>query len=81
MANLTLVIDDEHLRAARIRAIHEDTSVNRLVREWIADYAHLQDERAQTMAGMLELARSSTSSSGPEGRTWTRDELYDRGSR
>ena len=39
MANLTLAIDDDLLRAARIRAVQEGTSVNEICREAIARYA------------------------------------------
>lgn len=39
MANLTLAIDDDLLRAARIKAVQEGTSVNEICREAIARYA------------------------------------------
>ncbi len=35
MANLTLSIDSEILRKARIRALEQGTSVNALVREYV----------------------------------------------
>ena len=37
MANLTLSIDDETLRRARIRAIELDTSVNAIVRTYLEE--------------------------------------------
>lgn len=77
MANLTVVIDDDVLLRARKRALDEGTSVNAVVREQLEAYAG-QDEAAAAMRHFLELADASTASSGPEGRTWTRDDLYDR---
>ncbi|MBC5767712.1 hypothetical protein [Ramlibacter albus] len=39
MANLTLSIDDKLLQAARVRAVHEGTSVNEICRQAIENYA------------------------------------------
>jgi plasmid stability protein len=75
MANVTLAIDDEVLRRARIRALEQHTSVNAVIRDYLEKFAHLDSERAIT--AILETAQRSGASSGPEGRTWTRDELYD----
>jgi plasmid stability protein len=77
MANLTLSIDDELLERARIRALEQGTSVNALVREYLEGFAG-QEKQRDAIRGFLELAESSHSGSGPEGRTWTRDELYER---
>lgn len=81
MANLTLSIDDDVLRLARIRALEQNTSVNALVRDYLEDLAEdpetLERER-RAWAAFSEGARRSTASSGPEGRTWTREDLYDR---
>lgn len=76
MANLTLTVDDEVLRRARRRALDHGTSVNALVREYLEGYAG--DESAAALARFVELARESTAGSGPAGRTWARDELYER---
>jgi hypothetical protein len=76
MANLTLTIDEDVLRRARIRAIEQKTSVNAVVREFLESYAGIDDaERA--LAEFIELAKKSTASSGPEGRTWTREDIYE----
>jgi plasmid stability protein len=76
VTNLTLAIDEEVLRRARIRALERGTSVNALVREFVESLAG--NDRDAAVDRLLALARDSTASSGPEGRTWTRDELYDR---
>lgn len=78
MANLTLSIDDDLLRRARIRALEHDTSVNAVVREFLEDYAGTADAEL-AMTEFVALARQRSASSGPGGRTWTREELYDRG--
>jgi plasmid stability protein len=75
--NLTLTIDQEVLRRARIRAVTEGTSVNAVVREQLERYAGLSAAE-QGMAEFLALSATSVAGSGPGGRTWTRAELYDR---
>ncbi len=78
MANLTIVIDEEVLKNARIRAIQEGTSVNAVVREFLQQYAGNDEEaRRRAWASFLESARNSTAGSGGK-RTWTRDDLHER---
>ncbi len=77
MTNLTLTIDDELLKRARIRALEQDTSVNALVREYLEGLAG-QAKTQDAIEAVLELAKRSDSGSGRDGRTWTRDELYER---
>jgi hypothetical protein len=78
VANLTVVIDDDVLRRARRRALDQGTSVNAIVRAHLEAYADEDAEKAAAMRRFLELSRSTRAGSGPGGRTWTRDELYDR---
>lgn len=78
MTNLTLVIDDDVLRRARIRALEEGTSVNAVVRGMLSDYAGAAPGSRANIQGFLDLARRNAGSSGPVGRAWTRDDLYDR---
>ena len=73
--NLTITIDDELLRRARIRALTQGTSVNAVLREFLESYAG-SDAEAAARDRLAMLARASTASSGPEGRSWTRDEIY-----
>lgn len=77
MANLTLSIDGDLLKRARIRALERDSSVNALVREFLERLAG-QTTARDGMRAFLDLAQHSDSGSGPGGRTWTRDELYER---
>jgi plasmid stability protein len=73
--NLTITIDDELLRRARIRALSQGTSVNAVLRNFLASYAG-SDVEVAARGRLAELARGSTSSSGPGERTWTREDLY-----
>lgn len=77
MANLTISIDESVLRRARVRAAEEGTSVNAVLAEHLARYADV-DGASIALAEILELAAASDSGSGPEGRTWTREDLHDR---
>ncbi len=77
MANLTVTIEDDVLRRARKRAIDEGTSVNAIVRAQLEAYAGT-DEAAAAMRDFLTWARSVDAGSGSGGRTWTREDLYDR---
>lgn len=76
MANVTLAIDDDILRRARIRALEQGTSVNALIREYLAAFAGAADERRRAVQDLLTLSRTARSGSG--GRKWPRDEVHDR---
>lgn len=73
MANLTLVVDEDVLRRARVRALQQGTSVNALVRAYLARVAGESEARQ----GMDEFF-TTVAGAGSGGRTWTRDELHDR---
>ncbi|MDU5965169.1 MAG: hypothetical protein E6Z01_08735 [Actinomyces sp.] len=78
MANLTITVDEETLRRARIRAIQEGTSVNHYLAQQLSEYARdkeLEERRRQAIEDFIELARQNPGHSG--GRGWTREELYE----
>ena len=77
MANLTITIDDRLLKQARMRALEDGTSVNALLRAYLERYAG-SGETGDALSAFVRLARRSAATSGPGGRTWTRDELHDR---
>jgi hypothetical protein len=77
MANLTLTIDGELLKQARIRALERDTSVNALVRDYLVEMAG-QAKAQDALGAFLELAEQSDSGSGSRGREWTREALHER---
>lgn len=76
MANLTLVVDDEVLRKARIRALEQGTSVNAVLRGYLEAYSGTAQLREASLQDLLQLSRVARSSRG--GRTWARDDLHDR---
>lgn len=76
MGNLTISLDDAVIRQARVRAIQEGTSVSAKVREFLATYAQVNDQKRQAGQAILEAARQSQANRA--GATWTRDNLHDR---
>ncbi|MGH9323593.1 MAG: DUF6364 family protein [Vicinamibacteria bacterium] len=76
MANLTITVDEEVLRKARMRALAQGTSVNAILAEYLESYADLQARQEQTTRSLLQLARKAKSGRGR--RRWSRDELYER---
>jgi hypothetical protein len=76
MANLTITIDDELLRRARVRAIEQDTSVNSLLRDYLEAYAGAGQTWRQAAGSILRLAARTHAGRGE--RRWTRDELHER---
>ena len=75
MKNLTLSIDEDTLREARKYAAERDTSVNALVREFLANVTGIDARRKRAVARMRELSETSEFRlSGP----WKREDLYDR---
>jgi len=77
MANLTLTIEDHVLKRARLRALEMDTSVNALIRGYLYNLIGL-DAASEALESVIELASESSYGSGAEGRTWHREDLYDR---
>jgi plasmid stability protein len=75
MANLTVSIDDDLLRRARIRALEQGTSVNAVLRRYLEAFAGADTERERAVAAVLALAGARRTGSG--GRRWKRDDLHD----
>ncbi len=79
MANLTISVDEEVLKRARIRALEEDSSVNAVLAKYLEQYARadeLKRNREQALQSLLELADRCQAGRG--GKIWTRDELHER---
>jgi plasmid stability protein len=76
MANLTIAIDEESLKKARIRALQEGTSVNALLREFLDSYTGVRREQKEAADRIAAFSRSSRSRRG--GRIWTRESLHER---
>lgn len=76
MANLTITVDDETLKRARIRALEQGTSVNAVLARYLAEYVG-PDAQQKALKKFLDLTKDSTAGSGPGGRTWKREDLYE----
>ena len=78
MANLTLSVDDELLRAARVRAVNEGTSVNEICRKAIEAYARPDspEERLRRFDAFIERLHSKVRKPVPV--PWkNRNEMYE----
>jgi plasmid stability protein len=76
MSNLTITIDEDALRRARIRALEQGTSVNAVLRDFLESYAGVRGEQESAVRELLALARSAGAGRG--GHRWTREDLHER---
>jgi plasmid stability protein len=74
--NITVSVDDETYRRARIRAAERDTSVSALVRQFLVDLAGNREEFERLKRLERTVRERITGFSASE--RLTRDELYDR---
>ena len=74
-ANLTLQLDAEVIRRARIVAAKRGTSVSALAATQLIELVD-EDERVELARGRAEAILTKAAARG--GRSWTRDELHDR---
>ena len=83
MANLTVTVDDDVLKRARIRALELGTSVNALVAEHLARFADPTGAQRQAVQNLLALNKKASPADRERarkrgGRRWTRAELHER---
>ena len=76
MANLTIVIEGDTLKRARMRALEEGTSVNAVVRDYLVDYAGMKAQKEKAINDLLRLSQKTKARRG--NRRWTREDLYER---
>lgn len=57
MKNITVSIDDETYRRARVRAAEKDTSVSAVVRDFLVDFATERSEFEQLAAREREIRK------------------------
>jgi plasmid stability protein len=76
MKNITVSVDDETYRRARIKAAEKDTSVSAMVRQFLAEVAQGESEFERLRA--LETALREEISGFSAGDRLPRDELYER---
>jgi hypothetical protein len=83
MSNLTVVIDDDLLRAARIKALQQGTSVNEICREAITRFAAPVHDQAEWMRDWRALGQQIQAGYRVEGAPqpepmWpSREAMYD----
>jgi hypothetical protein len=76
--NVTLTIEADVLKAARKAALNRDTSVNALVREYLAQLAKEEDQQEKARTELAGIFKRSKYKIG-EKIEWKREDLYDRG--
>lgn len=79
MANLTISVDDETLKRARIRAIERGESVNRVLAQHLRAYANsngdsLEAQQRETAEALLAHAQQIGKGSGAK---FNRGEIYE----
>jgi hypothetical protein len=74
--NATLVIEEDLLLAARRVALEQRTSVNQLVREYLAALVDETGRRRLARARLKKAFETGLVAVGD--RNWSRDDLYDR---
>lgn len=76
MANLTITVDEEVLKRARVRATEQGTSVNAVLRDYLEQYAGTRSAQEQALSNLLALSARARSRRGR--RTWSREDLHER---
>ena len=74
--NVTLVVEEDLLLAARKIALDRRTSVNQLVREYLTALVEEPGRRRLARARLKQAAETGLVEVGD--RTWSRDDLYER---
>ncbi len=76
MTNVTLSIDEEDLKQARILALQQGSSLNAVIRQFVKNYIGLTKRYQHITERIIQQAEDSQYHS--EGKKWTRDELHER---
>ena len=74
--NVTLVVEEDLLLAARKIALNQRTSVNQLVRKYLAELVDEPNRRRLARARLKQAFETGRIEVGD--RTWTREDLYER---
>jgi hypothetical protein len=78
VANLTITVDEEILRKARIRALEQGTSVSAVLAERLARYAGEDHAQRTATEQLRRLGRAAGTGPQTKRRRPTRDELHER---
>jgi hypothetical protein len=77
MKNVTLAIDEDILDKVRIVAAEKKTTVNALVREFLADLANRDERLAEARKQLLQLMDTSKGRMAPDWK-FDREETHER---
>lgn len=80
MANVTLAIDDDLLRAARVKAVQQGTSVNEICRQAIERFAAPAEDGGAFMAELIAISDRMAATQPPglvPAKLPSRNELMD----
>lgn len=72
--NLTIQLDDDLIRRAKVIAAERGTSVSGLVAQQLAELIAARDRYVRARESALEMMAEATDRGG---RRWTREELYE----
>ena len=84
MANLTITVDEQLLKRARMRALEQGTSVNAVLADRLRAFVGEGESQTRATQALVALARENSRRGGKlrakkrAGRRWSRDELHDR---
>jgi plasmid stability protein len=84
VANLTITVDDDVLKRARIRALERGTSVNSVLAEYLRAFAGQSETQRRATQSLIALAAENAQRGGRArakergGRRWKRDDLHER---
>lgn len=76
MKNLTLSLDEDTLREARRIAANRSTSVNAMIREFLAQLTERESQAVAARKRIVKLSRQSRAERGTA--AWSREELHAR---
>lgn len=77
MPNVTIVIDEDLLTQARLRAVERGTSLNAVIRGLLANYVHGSPvDQIEAIEDFIKLGRKSGARRGKN--AWAREDLYER---
>lgn len=78
MANLTISVDGETLKRARMRALEEGESVNKYLARQLRLYADKNEKVSESNEAALKFINLSKAHEGTShGEGWRREELYE----
>lgn len=76
MANVTIALDDDLVRRARIKAVNEGTSINAVIRDFLTAWTSDSAERMVAAERLrVAMAAGTYKSSASD---WTRREIHER---